>query len=102
MRQGLLISILPVVAAVSSAFAQEPARKVEPKGPPRPPLFLREEWKQIPGGGEHPVTANAPANPSLEMKLYGASARDIQLTGSAGDENIRSICGPGFATATAP
>jgi hypothetical protein len=33
------------------------------------------------------VTANAPANPSLEMKLYGASAKDIQLTGSAGDEN---------------
>ena len=87
MRQGLLISILPIVAAVSSAFAQEPARKGEPKGPARPPLFFREEWKQIPGGGEHPVTANAPANPSLEMKLYGASAKEIQLTGAANDEN---------------
>jgi hypothetical protein len=87
MRQGLLISILPIVAAVSSAFAQEPARKGEPKGPARPPLFFREEWKQIAGGGEHPVTANAPANPSLEMKLYGASAKEIQLTGAAGDEN---------------
>ena len=46
MRQGLLISILPIVAAVSSAFAQEPARKGEPKGPARPPLFFREEWKR--------------------------------------------------------
>jgi hypothetical protein len=87
MRRGLLISILPIVAAVSSAFAQEPARKGEPKGPARPPLFFREEWKQIPGGGEHPVTANAPANPNLEMKLYGASAKEIQLTGAANDEN---------------
>jgi hypothetical protein len=87
MRLGRLLSILPVVAAVSSAFAQEPARKGEPKGPARPLLFFREEWKQIPGGGEHPVTANAPGNPRLETKLYGASAKDIQLTGAATDEN---------------
>jgi hypothetical protein len=87
MRRGLLISILPVVAAVSSGLAQTPARKGEPKGPARPPLFFREEWKQIPGGGEHPVTANTPANTNLEMKLYGTSGKDIQLTGAAGDEN---------------
>jgi hypothetical protein len=87
MRQGLLISIFPVVAALSFAFAQEPARKGEPKGPARPPLFFREEWKQIPGGGEHPVTPNAPANPRLEMKLYGASAKDIQLTGAANSDS---------------
>src|SRR5215470_5395755 len=51
----------------------------------RPPLFFREEWKQTPAGGEHPVDpAIALSNPNLELKLYG---KEILLTGSAGDEN---------------
>ena len=37
----------------------------------RPPLFFHEEWKQTPAGGEHPVTQDGVANPSLELKLYG-------------------------------
>ena len=53
----------------------------------RPPLFFREEWKQVPGGGEHPITADAVANPNLELKLYGSSSKEIQLTGAAQDEN---------------
>jgi hypothetical protein len=31
----------------------------------RPPLFFREEWKQVPGGGEHPITADAVARRSV-------------------------------------
>jgi hypothetical protein len=53
----------------------------------RPPLFLREEWKQTPTGGEHPVTADGLANPNLELKLYGSTSKDVQLTGSAQDDN---------------
>jgi hypothetical protein len=53
----------------------------------RPPLFLREEWKQTPAGGEHAVTPDAIANPNLELKLYGSTSKDVQLTGSAQDEN---------------
>ena len=33
------------------------------------------------------MTLEATANPSLELKLYGKSGKDIQLTGAAGDEN---------------
>jgi hypothetical protein len=75
-----------VLALAGSAFAQQqggqrPARAV------RPPLFLKEEWKQLPSGGEHPVTLAATGNPTLELKLYGPSSKDIQLTGKEGDEN---------------
>jgi hypothetical protein len=53
----------------------------------RPPLFLHEEWKQTPAGGEHPVTPEGLSNQNLELKLYGTSAKEVQLTGSAKDEN---------------
>jgi hypothetical protein len=53
----------------------------------RPPLFLHEEWKQTPAGGEHPVTPDGLSNPNLELKLYGTSGKEVQLTGSAKDEN---------------
>jgi hypothetical protein len=50
-------------------------------------LFLKEEWRQIPGGGEHPVTPQSVTNANVAMTLYGASGQEIQLTGSAGDES---------------
>jgi len=53
----------------------------------RPPLFLKEEWKQTPANDEHPVTQQSIASPNLELKLYGPSSEHIQLTGRAGDES---------------
>ena len=41
----------------------------------------------MPGGGEHPITADAVASANLELKLYGTSSKEIQLTGSAQDDN---------------
>jgi hypothetical protein len=69
-----------VLALAGSAFAQ-------PVRIDRPPLFLKEEWKQVPSGGEHPVTPAAVSNPDLELSLYGIDSKDIQLTGVAGVEN---------------
>ena len=68
----------------------------------RPSLFFREEWKQVPGGGEHPITADAVASANLELKLYGTSSKEIQLTGSAQDENNpihlwTGLCSPSCA-----
>ena len=57
------------------------------KGAARAPLFLREEWKPTATGAEAPVTPAAVSNPNLELKLYGPSGKDIQLTGNSGDEN---------------
>jgi hypothetical protein len=94
----LLFCAIPLgIAAVSFfALAQQPSappaagKGKEGKGKTvaaRPPLFFREEWKQIPEGGEHAVTLAAVSNANLELKLYGPSAKDIQLTGAAGDDN---------------
>jgi hypothetical protein len=80
------------------ASAQQPTASAAPaapaapgrgagRAPGRPPLFFREDWKQ-PEGGEHPVDAAATvANPNLELKLYGPGAKDIQATGTTGNES---------------
>ena len=71
------VVILPLLAFSMGANAFAQGRVV------RPPLFFHEEWKQTPAGGEHPVTQDGVANPSLELKLYGTSGKEVQLTGSA-------------------
>jgi hypothetical protein len=91
-RRATLILAAAVVVFILSAtaMAQEPGRGRGAAAPraTRPPLFLKEEWKQTAAGGEHPVnTSEALSNPSLELKLYGSTSKDIQLTGSAQDEN---------------
>jgi len=82
-----------------SAFAQEPkppaagpGGQVKGKGggkggATRPPLFFREDWKQTAAGGEHEVVPEDVSNPNLELKLYGAPAKQILVTGAANDDN---------------
>lgn len=57
-----------------------PAAPAAPAG--RPALMFREEWKQPPYTGQlndenRRVTQDAVTNPRLELKLYGAQAREI-------------------------
>lgn len=82
-------SILIMLGIACSAFAQQSGqqKKERPAPATHPPLFFREEWKQGPAGGEHTVTEEAVANPNLELKLYGPSAKEITETGSAQDAN---------------
>ena len=47
----------------------------------RPPLFFREVWKNT-AGGEHPVGPEDVASPNLEMHIYGADAKDLQILGA--------------------
>jgi hypothetical protein len=61
------------------------ARPGADHGPQRPPLFFREEWKQGPANGEHPVSPASLANPNLELTVI-APGGQIMLTGTAGDE----------------
>ena len=86
----VLMSALLVSGASSTAAPQEPARGrgAAALRVTRPPLFLREEWKQTEAGGEHPVVpSEALSNPNLELKLYGPTGKEILMTGSAKDEN---------------
>jgi hypothetical protein len=90
MRLAFLASIALLAAGLSVGATQDlgRGRGAAPPRVTRPPLFLKEEWKQTAAGGEHPVVpAEALSNPNLELKLYGATSKEIQLTGSAQDEN---------------
>ena len=86
----VLVTALLAPGLSSVVSAQEPARGRGAAAPrvTRPPLFFREEWKQTPAGGEHPVVVpEALSNPNLELKLYGPTGKEILMTGSAQDEN---------------
>jgi len=86
----ILTAVLLASGLQPTADAQEPARGRGAGAPrvTRPPLFFREVWKQTPAGGEHTVVpSEALSNPNLELKLYGSTGKEIQLTGSAQDEN---------------
>ena len=82
---GILVGFAAVAGFALAQSAQPAAPRRE--GGLRPSLFFREEWKQLPSGGEHAVTTEAPGNANLELKLYGASGKEIQLTGNAGDDS---------------
>jgi hypothetical protein len=91
----VVISALTVIAA-SAAFSQTPtpapsqpaaSRPAVTAPARRPPLFFKEEWRQNEKNDEHPATEEAIGNPNLELKLYGPSGKELQITGRAGDEN---------------
>jgi len=109
MRRILLSSLFAVVAMLTAgvSFAQQPtapgaaAPPGRGGGPARgrPPLFFKEEWKQTEKGGEHPVTpAEALSNPNLDLRLYGPTAKEFLMTGSAGDENNPTHLWTGMCT----
>jgi hypothetical protein len=97
LRRGpSILGFIGLTALTALAGAQAPGpgpRPVAPGGAvrepaalPRPGLFFREEWRQTPQGGEHPIVADSIGNPNLDLKLY-VPAGQILLTGSAGNEN---------------
>jgi hypothetical protein len=97
MNRSLFVSVAALLIAASSSGAYAQTGAAAPSapqaraaaGPPvrRPALFFKEEWKQNEKGDEHPATQDSVGNPNLELKLYGATARELQITGKAGDEN---------------
>jgi hypothetical protein len=90
MKIRLLVTALSFVAIAGSAFAQAPAAPAGGRGAARvtrPALFFKEEWKQTEKGGEHPIVFDSTlSNPSLELKVYGPSSKELLLTGDAGNE----------------
>jgi hypothetical protein len=108
-RRALALTVFALFGAASFAAAQAPqgagarsgapAAGVPAAGGPaqgaragggparRPPLFFREEWKQNEKSDEHPVTQESVANANIELKLYGPNAKEMAITGKAGDEN---------------
>jgi hypothetical protein len=87
------VVIAGFILGIVGAAAQPPAGDTKQaqgkaKAPPlrRSPLFFREEWKPPMPAGERPIRLDDIGNPNLELKLYGASGKDILLSGNAGNE----------------
>src|ERR1700691_604403 len=94
--------LIPFVM-VCAAFAQQPSSAPAPARPgertgARAPLFFREEWKTVPGGGEHGVTQDQVASANLELRLYGPSSKEVQELGSATDPSNPPHVWTGLAT----
>src|SRR6476646_5924577 len=85
----------PPASAAAARAAERPGERPRVA---RPPLFVKEDWKQIPGGGEHPVTPASVTVTNVELKLYGASSKESQLTGADGDENNPTHVWTGLCT----
>lgn len=96
---GLSGATSPVLSQQASAAGNRPpgGPAASPPKLTRPGLFFREEWKQTPQGGEHAVTPESIGNPNLELKLYVPSG-EIELTGSANDENNPTHVWTGLCT----
>jgi len=102
-RRSVIVSTvtcLIVLIIACSAFAQERGQGQRGAAPPtRAPLFLKEEWKQTPAGGEHPVDIpTALSNPNLELKLIGPTGKEILMTGAATNENNPTHLWTGMCT----
>jgi hypothetical protein len=78
--------MIPCASAQKAAAAAEAVSTSGPNVPgvlPNRPLFFSEAWKPSTAKGEHPVDpSQATENPNLELKLYGASAKEVQLLGT--------------------
>jgi len=101
MTRRLLVMLAVTIATSYSVQAQQaPAAGGRGAGArvTRPPLFFKEEWQQTPKGDEHPVTQQSVANADLELKLYGGSAKEIQLTGAPNNENNPTHVWTGLCT----
>jgi hypothetical protein len=81
LSKTILASVALTACAVIGAVAV-----AAPSPIPRPGLFFKEEWRQDAKGAEHPVSQQSVGDPNLELKLYGATAKSLQITGKAGDE----------------
>ena len=76
-----------VVAQQNRAPAE--ARAGRGRGPARvsmPRLFFSEEWKRpADARGQVPVTAENVSDANLELKVYGRDAKDLNISGEAGN-----------------
>ena len=79
-RIDLAMTAVGLVFAAAGALGQQ--RGAAPPPATRPPLLFKEEWKQPPYTGtlndeNRRATQDAIINPKLELKLYGADAKNV-------------------------
>ncbi len=88
-RMGLLGLAVLTVVAYGAAFSELSAQRGAAPPETMPPLLFKESWKQPPAGvptsprrsqnAYYPASQVAVTNPNLEVKLYGADARNVMV-----------------------
>jgi hypothetical protein len=90
MTRGTSIASVVVVLGLASHAAAQAAKA--PSGPMRPPLAFSESWKALPtpvdDHGAWPASQAGVANPSLQLTLHGASAKEIVLVNVRGRADV--------------
>jgi len=91
----VLLLVLPMLGGV--AFAQAPVSGAQaPAGPAAaaparepvtvPPLFFREAWtRPADARGQVAIVPENLTNPALELKAYGPDAKNLTISGAAGN-----------------
>ena len=108
MRRLAIGSALILSFAATTVLAQSSA-PARPAQPTRPPVFMSEAWKALPGApddhGAWPASQAAVASPNLDLKVLGAAGKDIVLVGVRGSADLYplnlwtgSTTGPSGAT----
>lgn len=89
---GLAVVAAVAVTAIAAHAAQQPAAPAAaPAGPPPQtliplaPLFLKEAFTKPADRGQMPVEQSNVASPSLELKVYGGDAKNLTVSGVAGN-----------------
>ena len=91
----MLRYVLAILGMICSAFAQQAPREEAAGGEARPratvaPLFLKVEWVRPPSQIDTkvrytPIQENV-SDPNVEIKYYGAAAKQILTTGAPGSD----------------
>lgn len=83
-------AVIVALITMVTTFAQQPGAPAQRAPQPAAAnntisVFFTEEWKQptTPGDdhGAWPIAPTAVSNPNLELRLYGATSKEIQLSG---------------------
>jgi hypothetical protein len=101
---GLCVLTAAGVFAQQGTQAPAPAGRGQRPGPVednRPPLFLRETWKEpANGASEIPVTQEYVLSPNLEMKLYGAGGKEVNVVHHASPKDEPTYIWSGLTTSS--
>ena len=87
------LALVPAMM-MGTAFGQQPAAApAAAENEVRPPLLFRETWKQPPYTGKlndqnRRATQAAVGNPNLELKLYGAAAKELGVYVHEGRQDL--------------
>lgn len=89
MRLQLLAATAAAILASAAYAAAPPAPGAAPRaGPtqqPLPPLFLKEAFaRKAADRGQLPIEASNVSSPNLELKVYGADAKNLTISGTPG------------------